>query len=70
MEYGKLKQMIHAMKSEIADGDEDGTLMPRLINAYLRLIDHYQSTGADRGASEEALMNIKLLNPVIYERYL
>ena len=70
VEYGKLKQMIHAMKSEIADGDEDGTLTPRLINAYLRLIDHYQSTGADRGASEEALMNIKLLNPVIYERYL
>ena len=70
VEYGKLKQMIHAMKSEIADGDEDGTLTPRLINGYLRLIDHYQSAGADRGAIEEVLMNIKLLSPLIYEKYL
>ena len=70
VEYGKLKQMIHAMKSEITDGDEDGTLTPRLINGYLRLIDHYQSAGADRRAIEEVLMNIKLLSPLIYEKYL
>ena len=69
VEYGKLKQTIHALKSEIVDGDDQGKLMPKLINRYLRLIDHYQSTGADRGLIEEALMNIKLLDPVIYEKY-
>lgn len=69
VEYGKLKQTIYALKSEIADGDEQGSLKPKLINQYFRLIDHYQSTGADRSAIDEVLINIKLLSPAIYRTY-
>ncbi len=69
VEYGKLKQTIYALKSEIADGDEQGSLTPKLINQYFRLIDHYQSTGADRSAIDEVLINIKLLSPAIYRTY-
>lgn len=70
VEYGKLKQTIYALKSEIADGDEQGILTPRLINHYFRMIDHYQSTGADRSAIDEVLMNIRLLSPAIYRTYI
>jgi hypothetical protein len=69
VEYGKLKQSIYALKSEIADGDKKGSLTPRLVNHYLRLIDHYQNSGSDRSSIEEALMNIKLLVPSIYRTY-
>jgi len=69
VEYGKLKQTIYALKSEIADGDRNGCLTPRLINLFIRLIDHYQSSGADRSVIEEALINIKLLSPSVYREY-
>lgn len=69
VEYGKLKQSIYALKSEIADGDEEGRLKPRLINRYFWLIDHYQQIGEDRSTVEEALLSIKLLSPSVYKRY-
>jgi len=69
VEYGKLKQSIYALKSEIADGDEQGCLKPRLINRYIRLIDHFQTTGANRSATDEALMEIKLLSPTLYRNF-
>ncbi len=69
VEYGKLKQAVYALKSEIANGDEQGELTPRLINHYFRLIDHYQSIGADRMAIDEAMISIKLLSPSIYMTY-
>ena len=69
VEFGKLKQSIYALKSEIADGDEGGRLVPRLINRYFWLIDHYQITGSDRATIDEALMNIKLLSSSVYRAY-
>ncbi|PIE04787.1 MAG: hypothetical protein CSA76_02390 [Spirochaetales bacterium] len=69
LEYGKLKQAIYALKSEIADGDKQGLLTPQLINSYFWLVDHYQLKGADRSTVEEALLNIKLLSPSIYRQY-
>ncbi|MCG8454495.1 MAG: hypothetical protein MI717_15085 [Spirochaetales bacterium] len=69
VEFGKLKQRIYALKSEIADGDAERRLKPRLINHYFRMIDHYQSASADRSAIEEVLMEIKLLSPGIYRKY-
>lgn len=69
VEYGKLKQAIYALKSEIADGDKQGILMPKLLNHFFRMIDHLQSTGAERSAIDEVLMNIKLLSPDIYRNY-
>lgn len=70
VEYGKLKQMIYALKSEIADGDGSGCLAPKLINCYFRLADHYQLTGADRSLIEETLMEIKLFSPAFYRKHL
>jgi tetratricopeptide (TPR) repeat protein len=69
VEYGKLKQSIYSLKSEIADGDKKGSLTPKLVNHYLRLIDHYQDSKSDRSSIEEVLMNIKLLVPSIYRTY-
>ena len=69
VEYGKLKQSIYALKSEIADGDDGSGLKPRLINRYFWLIDHYQNANEDRRTVEEALMNIKLLSPSVYRAY-
>ena len=69
VEYGKLKQAIYALKSEMADGDGQGCLAPRLINHYFRLIDHYRSAGMDRTAVDEALIEIKLLSPSIHRDY-
>ena len=70
VEYGKLKQKIYALKSEMADGDEQDLLRPKLINHYLRMIDHYQATGADRSVMDEVLIEIKLLSPAVYRNYL
>jgi len=70
VEYGRLKQSIYALKSEIAISNEKKlSLAPKLINHLLRLIDHYQISGANREAIDEVLMNIKLLSPVIYRNY-
>ncbi len=69
VEYGKLKQAIYALKSEMADGDEQRRMTPRLINHYFRLIDHYQSTGTGRAVIDEAMISIKMLSPSIYTKY-
>jgi len=70
VEYGRLKQSIYALKSEIAISNEKKTsLEPKLINHLLRLIDHYQISGTNRETIDEVLMNIKLLSPVIYRDY-
>jgi tetratricopeptide (TPR) repeat protein len=69
VEYGRLKQKIYALKSEIADGDRQGRLKPKLINYYLRLMDYYQASGAGRSAVDEVLMEIRLLSPAIYRTY-
>ncbi len=69
IEYGKLKQTIYALKNEMQDNEEKRLLMPRLINHYFWLIDHYFCTNKDREAIDDILLNIKLLNISIYEQY-
>ena len=69
IEYGKLKQSIFSLQNEIRQSDGNGKLVPRLINRYFWLIDHYISTKEDRKTIDEVLMNIKLLNPSIYRQY-
>jgi tetratricopeptide (TPR) repeat protein len=70
IEYGKLKQSIFSLQNEIRQNSENGKLVPRLINRYFWLIDHYISTKEDRKTIDEVLMNIKLLNPSIYRQYI
>ena len=44
-------------------------LKPRLINKYFWLIDYYISNNKQRSLIDEALMNINLLDPEIYNLY-
>ncbi len=69
IEYGKLKQSIFSLQSELRQNDETEKIIPRLINKYFWLIDYYMSTDRDRKMIDEVLMNIKLLNPSIYKQY-
>ncbi|MDR2103109.1 MAG: hypothetical protein LBP42_03285 [Treponema sp.] len=70
IELGRLKQSIFALENEIrAHSDKNGLLVPRLINRYFWLIDHYENVREDPGLIEETMLRIKLIDPVIYERY-
>ena len=67
---GKLKQNIYALETESKDeGVEADLIIPRLINNYFRLIDHYTTVMEDRTKINEILLKIKLLNADVYERY-
>ena len=72
-ELGKLKQSIFTLENEVRGkaGTEAGTalLVPRLINRYLWLIDHYENSGADPALVEETMLKIKLADRAVYERY-
>ncbi len=70
LEAGKLKQNIYALETELKDtGVEPSLTIPRLINNYFWLIDHYVTINEDRAKINEILLKIKLLNKDIYERY-
>ena len=70
IEYGKLRQSIYSLQSDIRQNNENEVLVPRLINKYFWLIDHYISVKEDRSTIDEVLMNIKLLSPSIYQQYI
>lgn len=67
VEYGRLKQSIYALEREVDPALPDR--VPRLLNRYFWLIDYYQHTEADRSRIEDVLLNIKTLDPKIYELY-
>ena len=70
IEFGKLKQTIFKYENDIRQrGDKPGSLLPRLINHYFWLIDHYISTGEEKEKIEEILAKLKNLDPVIYKEY-
>ena len=70
IEYGKLKQRIFKYENEIKQGKEgSGSLIPRLINHYFWLIDHYVSAGEEKARIDEVLEKIKDLDPNIYHEY-
>lgn len=70
LEAGKLRQNIYALETELKDtGVEPLLTIPRLINNYFWLIDHYVTIHEDRAKINEILLKIKLLDIDIYERY-
>jgi tetratricopeptide (TPR) repeat protein len=70
IELGRLKQSVFSLENEIrGHPDRGGLLIPRLINRYFWLIDHYENVREDPGLIEETMLKIKLIDPVIYERY-
>ncbi|GHV86632.1 hypothetical protein AGMMS50230_22400 [Spirochaetia bacterium] len=71
-EIGKLKQSIFTLENEIRGRNGEAginLLIPRLINRYLWLIDHYENTRADPALIEETMLKIKLADPAVYEQY-
>lgn len=71
IEVGLLKQSIYSLKNQVEIGDIDqGILTPRLINHYLRLLEHIVSSNGDKNDIDEVLLNIKLLDQKIYDLYL
>lgn len=71
LEFGKLKQAIFALENEIKDAAEEirAILVPRLINHYFWLIDHYINVNDDKTRINEVLLKIKLLDTDVYNRY-
>ena len=71
LEFGKLKQAIFALENEIKDtaAENRSILVPRLINHYFWLIDHYINVNDDKTRINEVLLKIKLLDTDVYTRY-
>ncbi len=73
LELGKLKQSIFSLENRITDTDleeEQAILIPRLINRYFWLIDHYVITGETREKVEEVLRKIHAIDESVYEQYI
>ena len=64
LEFGKLKQAIyHLEKESRTPGPERERAVPRLINRYFWLIDHYMTTGEPRERIEEVLSKLRETDP-------
>ena len=72
LELGKLKQSIYMLENELRAKDVKNKkiLVPRLINYYFWLIDHYMSGTVEKLKIDEILLRIKLLDEKIYDRYI
>ena len=71
LELGKLKQSIFSYEKRLEDnGDVGPETMPRLLNYYFRLIDHYICVGEERSKIEDILRKMKSLNNEIFMEYI
>jgi len=71
VEVGKLKQSIYQLENEAKEGGDDRALLvPRLVNRYFWLIDHYMASKEDRSKIDEVLLKIRILDPSIYKQYI
>ena len=70
IEYGKLLQEIYNLEREYQEGlGNRATVVPRLINRYFWLLDHYQHSASEHKRVQETLLKIRSLSPKIYELY-
>lgn len=72
LEFGKLKQAIYGAEAELAGGSPEGeaVMIPRLINKYFWLVDHYVMSGESRETIQEVLDKIRKLDRSVYEHYI
>jgi len=73
LELGKLKQSVFSLENRISDSDreeEKDVLVPRLINRYFWLIDHYIIIGETREKVEEILRKIRVIDESVYDQYI
>jgi tetratricopeptide (TPR) repeat protein len=70
-ELGKLKQAVFALENEVrTNSEENQTSVPRLLNRYLWLLDHYENAGENDAQIKEIQLKIQFIDPTIYERYM
>jgi tetratricopeptide (TPR) repeat protein len=70
LEFGKLKQAIYRLETECRQpGPERERAVPRLINRYFWLIDHYMTTGEPRERIEEVLAKLRETDPGVHAEY-
>ncbi len=69
LEFGKLKQAIYQLEKELAGRAARELLVPRLINRYMWLIDHYLAVGEQRERIEEVLAKMRVLDPRVHREY-
>jgi tetratricopeptide (TPR) repeat protein len=73
LEYGKLKQSIYSLEKRIDEehsAAEDDYSVPRLLNRYFWLIDHFVISKENRERIEEIIQKIKVLDANIYDQYI
>ena len=73
LEYGKLKQSIFTLENRLLEEHSDALrneVVPRLINRYFWLIDHYLGTKDSREKIEQVLRKVKQLDSDVYELYI
>ncbi len=71
LELGKLKQSIFSYESRLEKKEDVGPeTMPRLLNYYFRLIDHYVCVNEERAKIEDVLRKMKRLNNEIFMEYI
>lgn len=69
-EAGRLKQEIYAKENEIKDPSSDSKiLVPKLINMYFWLIDHYARINEGNEKINECLLQIRVHDENIYRMY-
>ncbi len=71
VEFGQLKQKIFLLEYEVKDGSGEqlDSLVPRLINYYFWLIDHYIAVHEDKSKIDGILLRIRVLDKNIYDCY-
>lgn len=73
LELGKLKQSVFSLENRITEtksDEERSVLIPRLINRYFWLIDHYIIISEPRDKVEEVLRKIRSIDESVYEQYI
>lgn len=70
-EVGKLKQEIYAMESQKKNSTDEynDIFVPKMINMYFWLIDHYMMTNVSGKKISDIMLKIKILDRNIYEMY-
>jgi tetratricopeptide (TPR) repeat protein len=69
LELGRLKQAIFQLEKEVRREGSPRVLVPRLINRYFWLIDHYRTVGESRERVEEVLARVRELDPRVHRDY-
>ncbi|AYE36030.1 hypothetical protein DB313_00680 [Borrelia turcica IST7] len=73
IELGHLKQSVYSLRNELKAKSyrsiNESILLPRLINKYFWLIDHYVRIKEDRARIDEILSYIKEIDIGIYQQY-